>query len=349
MIPVFDGHNDTLQRLVAAGPGAERLWAEGEAGGHLDLPRALAGGLAGGFFAIWVPPLEGDLSSALDAVMARPPYAAPLPAQVPHDAALPRAFAQAAQLAALDRAGSLALCRSAGDLRAAMAAGRIAAIMHMEGAEAIADLDALHLWHALGLRSLGPVWSRPTRWGHGVPFAFPSSPDTGDGLTAPGLELVAECNRLRIMIDLSHLNGKGVADVARISNAPLVATHSAAHAVAASSRNLTDEQLAMIRASGGLVGLNFAVTFLRADGLRLPFTGFDPMLRHLDHLLGKLGEGGVALGSDFDGALMPADLPGAEALPRLLEAMAAHGYGDELIARIAWRNWLDVLERTWGC
>lgn len=348
MIPVFDGHNDTLQRLVAAGEGAARLWRQGEAGGHLDLPRARAGGFVGGFFAIWVPPLEGDLGAALDAAMATPPYRAPLPAEVPHGHALPQAFAQAACLAALDRAGALSLCRSAAEIRAAMDAGQVAAIMHMEGAEAIRDLDALHLWHAMGLRSLGPVWSRPTRWAEGVPFAFPASPDTGAGLTPAGRDLVAECNRLRILIDLSHLNAKGVEDVARLSDAPLVATHSCAHAVAPSSRNLTDAQLAAIRASGGVVGLNFAVTFLRPDGLRQPFTGFDPMLRHLDHLLDHLGEGGVALGSDFDGALMPADLPGAEALPRLLAAMAAHGYGDALIERIAWRNWLDVLERTWG-
>lgn len=348
MFPVFDGHNDTLQRLVAAGGDAATLWREGAGAGHLDLPRARAGGFAGGFFAIWVPPVEGDLGSALDAAMATPPYAASLPAEVPHDLALPDAFAQAATLAALDREGDLALCRSAADIRAAMAAGRVAAIMHMEGAEAIRDLDALHLWHAMGLRSLGPVWSRPTRWANGVPFAFPSSPDTGPGLTPAGCDLVAECNRLRILIDLSHLNAKGVEEVARLSDAPLVATHSCAHAVTPSSRNLTDAQLAAIRGSGGVVGLNFAVTFLREDGLRLPFAGFDPMLRHLDHLLEHLGEDGVALGSDFDGALMPADLPGAEALPRLLEAMAAHGYGEALIERIAWRNWLDVLERTWG-
>ncbi|HRO15145.1 MAG TPA: membrane dipeptidase, partial [Paracoccus sp. (in: a-proteobacteria)] len=110
----------------------------------------------------------------------------------------------------------------------------------------------------------------------------------------------------------------------------------------------TDRQLRQLADSGGLVGLNFASGFLRPDGKRLPLQGFEVMLRHLDHLLSILGEDGVALGSDFDGALMPADLPDAAALPRLIAAMQAHGYGDELVERIAWRNWTGVLEQTWG-
>ena len=95
------------------------------------------------------------------------------------------------------------IVRSVAEIRDCMAKGIIAGIMHMEGAEAIGeDLDALHSFHAMGLRSIGPVWSRPTIFGHGVPFAFPSSPDTGDGLTAAGKRLIKECNSLKILIDL---------------------------------------------------------------------------------------------------------------------------------------------------
>jgi membrane dipeptidase len=231
----------------------------------------------------------------------------------------------------------------------AMAAGAIAGVMHMEGAEAIDEgLDALHLFHALGLRSLGPVWSRPTAFGHGVPFAFPADPDTGPGLTPAGRRLVAECNRLRILIDLSHLNAAGFDDVARLSDAPLVASHSNAHAVTPSSRNLTDRQLAMIAETGGLVGLNFATVFLRPDGRGDPATAWDAVMRHLDHLLGILGEGGVGLGSDFDGATIPACIGDAAGLPRLLAAIEGHGFGRALTERIAARNWIDVLARTWG-
>ncbi|HRO15144.1 MAG TPA: membrane dipeptidase, partial [Paracoccus sp. (in: a-proteobacteria)] len=236
MIPVFDGHNDFLQRMVAAGSEAVRVWTEGDGTGHLDLRRMRAGGMAGGFFAIWIPDAgQGDIGATL-AQMQNPPFALDLPPAIPHDAALPHAFAQAAQLLAMERTGTLSVCRSGADIRAAMDAGRIAAVMHMEGAEPIRDLDALHLWHAAGLRSLGPVWSRPTAYGHGVPFAFPALPDTGEGLTDAGKALVRECNGLRIMLDLSHLNERGCDDVARLSDAPLVASHSCAHAVAPSSR-----------------------------------------------------------------------------------------------------------------
>lgn len=209
-------------------------------------------------------------------------------------------------------------------------------------------MDALHLWHAMGLRSLGPVWSRPTVYAEGVPFAFPESPDIGGGLTDAGRDLVRECNALRIMLDLSHLNEAGFNDVAALSDAPLVASHSCAHAICPSTRNLTDRQLRVIADSGGLVGLNYASSFLREDGKRLPLEGFDTMLRHLDHLLSILGENGVALGSDFDGALMPRDLQDASAVPRLLQAMRDHGYDDALIRKIACDNWIGVLERTWG-
>lgn len=349
MIPVFDGHNDFLQRMVEAGSGRDKLWLEGDGTGHLDLPRMRAGGLIGGFFAIWIPsPDEGPNDDIAVQMMENPPFALDLPAEVSLSDALPHALALAGQLLAMERSGTVKICKSASDIRAAMAEGKIAAIMHMEGIEAIADLDALHLWHQMGLRSLGPVWSRPTRYGHGVPFAFPSSPDTGDGLTAAGKDLIRECNQLNIMIDLSHLNEKGFNDVAAISDAPLVASHSCVHEISESSRNLTNRQLSVISESNGLVGLNYASGFLRPDGRRLSFSGFDIMLRHLDHLLAVLGEDGVALGSDFDGALMPGDLADASAQQNLVKAMLDHGYGAELTAKIAWKNWVGVLERTWG-
>lgn len=345
MVPVFDGHNDFLQRVVASGP---RVWSEATGSGHIDLPRARAGGLVGGFFAIWVPAPTGPNDAAAVAQMEQTPFALPLADPVPFAEALPHAFAQAAALKALERTGTLDIVSSAQGIRDSIAAGRIAAVMHMEGAEAIPHADALHLWHAAGLRSLGPVWSRPTDWGHGVPFAYPSSPDTGPGLTDTGKALVRECNRLRIMLDLSHLNSRGVDDVARLSDAPLVASHSCVHVFSPGSRNLTDRQLRMIADSSGLVGLNFASSFLREDGRRVAVEGFNIILRHLDHLLSILGEGGVALGSDFDGALMPRDLPDVAALPTLVQAMRDHGYGEALVRRIACDNWIDLLERTWG-
>ena len=122
----------------------------------------------------------------------------------------------------------------------------------MEGCEAIdADLAALETFYAAGLRSLGPVWSRNNIFGHGVPFAYPMDPDTGPGLTEAGKRLVKACNRLGIMIDLSHITEKGFWDVAKLSDQPLVASHSNVHAITPVARNLTDRQLDAMRESQG--------------------------------------------------------------------------------------------------
>jgi membrane dipeptidase len=350
MIPVFDGHNDVLLRLHREPSRRADIWLTGEGKGHLDLPRCRAGGVAGGFFAIWVEPEGGaENLDKLDALMDAPPYDVPMPPETDMRRAQPVALAMVGHLMWMERQGGLKIVRSTEDIRAAMSAGEIAAIMHMEGAEAIgADLDALHVWHAAGLRSLGPVWSRPTVFGHGVPFRFPGSPDTGDGLTGAGKGLVRECNALRVMLDLSHLNEKGFWDVAALSDAPLVATHSNAHAVCPTTRNLTDRQLAAIAESKGMVGINFATVFLNLDGRKSGANGLDPLLRHLDHLIEKLGEDHVGLGSDFDGATIPREIGSAAGLQALLDTIAAHGFGRETVEKIAHRNWIALLERTWN-
>lgn len=349
--PVFDGHNDLLLRLWRADPAErDRLWLEGDGQGHLDLARMRKGGFAGGFFAIYIPSPQSE-GVDFDAMMDNPPYDVPLSDLIGAEAAQPVAMAMAGILMRIERVsgGALRICRDTADIRACMAEGSVAAILHMEGAEAIgADLDALYLLHAAGLRSLGPVWSRPTIFGHGVPFRFPSGPDTGPGLTPEGKALVAACDDLRILIDLSHLNEKGFDDVAGLSNAPLVATHSCAWEVTPSARNLTDRQLDVIRATGGMVGLNFATGFLRPDGRRLPAMGWDPILRHLDHLITRLGEDGVGFGSDFDGATMPDGIRDVTGLPALCDALTAHGYDEALLTKLCHANWLRVLDATWG-
>jgi membrane dipeptidase len=340
--PVFDGHNDLLSKLWAAGDRAGAAFFAGTEG-DLDLAKCRAGGFAGGFFAIWVP---GDPATAPDPM-------ATYRAFEPIDTTFARqvTLEQAAILhrMAADRPDVIRLCRSAAEIDAARGAGAIAAILHIEGCEGIGPgLDELYPYHAAGLRSLGPVWSRDNIFGHGVPFNFPASPDTGPGLTAAGRQLVYECNRLRILLDLSHLNEAGFWDVAKLTDAPLVATHSAAHALTAATRNLTDRQLDAIAESKGLVGLNFGVAFLRPDGVKTPDTGPEVLIRHLDHLIARLGEGGVALGSDFDGTMIPAFMGSAAGLPELTAAMEQAGYDEALIARLCWGNWIDVLRRTIG-
>jgi len=344
---IFDGHNDVLLKLqLAGGRAAVGSFASGR-GGDIDLPRARQAGFAGGFFALYVRSPMDRAAKARAMQAAR--YDLPLPAPVAQQDALPDVVEQVAILLDMQRAGMVQICTSTTDIRACMDSGKMAAILHMEGAEAIdADLNALDVLHAAGLRSLGPVWSRPTIFGHGVPFRYPSTGDTGPGLTDTGKALLARCNALHILFDLSHLNEAGFWDVARLSEAPLVATHSNAHAIAPHSRNLTDDQLRAIAESDGLVGLNFGVAFLRPDGQLNPDVKLDIALRHLDHLIKFLGEDRVALGSDFDGAKMPDCLSDVTGLIDLRAAMRAHGYDEALIRKLAHENWLRVLAKTWG-
>jgi membrane dipeptidase len=347
--PVFDGHNDFLLRLARAPRSREETWLVGDGEGHLDLPRMRGGAFAGGLFAIFVP--SPSRRESRGTRMDRAPYDVPLPAALTQPEALAAAQEMAGHLMWMERAsaGAFRLCRSVAEIDAARAAGAVAGVMHMEGAEAIdRGCDALHVFHAMGLRSLGPVWSRPNAFGHGVPFRFPSEPDIGPGLTDAGRRLVRECNALRIVIDVSHLNAAGFDDVAQLSHAPLVASHSAAWAVTPSSRNLTDRQLDAIRDSDGLVGLNFGTIFLREDGRRAPDTGIEPVLRHLDHLIGRLGEDRVGFGSDFDGTTVPRAIGDVTGLPRLQEALLRHGYGAEVLRKLCWENWLALLARVWG-
>ncbi|GGA99188.1 dipeptidase [Brucella endophytica] len=337
-LPVFDGHNDVLLRLRRGSGAPVASFMEGETAGHIDLPRARKGGLAGGLCAIYVPSpsmqmdANGDFST---------------PAQPD---ALNETLAMARILFEIEAqsGGAVKVCRTAEDIRHSIEAGRFAAVLHIEGAEAIgADLDALYILHQAGLRTLGPVWSRPNVFAYGVPFRFPSSPDIGGGLSEAGKDLIRACNELGIMIDLSHMNEQGFWDIARLSKAPLVASHSNAHALCPHSRNLTDRQLDAIRDTGGLVGINFGVLFLRDDGVKNPDTSLDLLVRHIAYVAERIGIDHVALGSDFDGTTVPQALGNAAGLPKLIDALRAHGFNEQEIAKIAHENWISLLERSW--
>ncbi len=319
---IIDGHNDLVSRL----------WRNEEIH-HMHLDAAVDAGFAGGFFALYIPSPPPPPPTSL-------PYALPLPEPIPQEEAARVAEAEYEIFCSLP----VELATSPDDFRP----GRVAAILHLEGAEPLApDLSDLEAWYARGLRSLGLTWSRANAFAEGVPFRFPSTPDTGPGLTNAGKELVSRCNELGILVDLSHLNEAGFWDVAGLSSAPLVATHSNANALCASSRNLTDAQLDAIGASGGVVGINFAVSFLREDGHNDADTPLSEIVRHADYIAARIGVDHIAFGSDFDGALVPAELDGIAALPKLVDEFRAAVWDDDALAKLTHRNWQRVLADTW--
>jgi membrane dipeptidase len=341
--PVIDGHNDVLSHLHEHGAGDAAILEEEAAA--ITVPRARQGGLAAGLFAV-LPP-TGDWH------VERTPggYEVPLDAAVDWETSARTVGALAARLFRLLAAtgGQVRLVRDVTDLDACLAGEALGVVFHFEGAEPIdTELDALDVWYAAGLRSLGIVWSRPNAFAHGVPFRYPATPDIGPGLTEAGERLVRRCGELGIAVDLSHLNAAGFWDVARIGAGPLIASHSGAHALCTYTRNLTDDQLAAIAASGGLVGINFHVGSLRADGADDPDTPLARIAEHARYVADRWGVDHVALGSDFDGATMPAALPHAGGYQGVLAALEAAGFASHEVDQIASGNWRRVLAAAWG-
>lgn len=344
---VFDGHNDVLTRLYQEGGVSQADTFLGDRPGHLDRPKAKIGGFGGGFFAVYVPSV-GNGQQRLE-MMQQAHYDVPLPEPIDFDTATPVVMQQIAILLRLEEIAALKICTTVADIQQCFDKGVIAAILHIEGCEAIdEDLHSLEVLYRAGLRSLGPVWSRHTLFAEGVPFKFPSSPDTGNGLTEKGVALIERCNHKRILVDLSHINEAGFWDVAKHSTHPLVATHSNVHQICPHARNLTDQQLIAIAQSNGMVGLNFAAAFLREDGRKLPDVDLSIMLRHLDHLIELLGENSVGFGSDFDGTVVPDAIGDVTGLNVLRDAMLDHGYGSDLVEKICHQNWFRVLDEIWG-
>ena len=327
-------------------PGAKkRPFLEESDSGHIDLPRAKRAGFCGGFFSIFIPHPDRDEPEA-------PPDASQKRSLEPVDFDYAHRLAKKGieSIFALESESSreFRVVRTVREIHTALEQGAVSAVIHFEGAEPIdPSLESLHRFYEEGLRSIGIVWSRENAFGQGVNFEFPGSPDMGPGMTDAGKELVRACNQLGIMLDLSHLNEKGFWDVEKISEAPLVATHSCVHALCPSPRNLTDKQLDAIGASDGVVGVNFAVKFLRKDGEGNPDTPLSDVVRHFCYIADRIGVDHLAIGSDFDGTTIPSEIGDVTGLPKLVAALQDGGFDEEALVKIGLENWLRVLSQTW--
>jgi membrane dipeptidase len=344
--PIIDGHNDTLMNLLLPERSQGRSFFERSEIGHVDLARMRDGGMAGGFFAMFVPtPDEEEVIN-----FAGGGYEVQLASEISQPYALERTrlMFDLLEAIALERPTDFRITTNTSGIRQCLESGTAFAIPHIEGAEVIhPDLSNLEDLYHRGLRSLGPVWSRANAFGHGVPYAFPAPPDFGPGLTDPGKELLRACNELGILVDLSHLNLAGFKDVAGFSDAPLVATHSCVHRICQSTRNLTDWQIDAIGESNGVIGVAYDVSMLREDGDLNRETSVSVIVDHIDYIAERIGIEHVALGSDFDGAVMPNQLADAAALPGLVAGLQHRGYDDEALNLVTHQNWLRVLDESW--
>ena len=338
--PIFDGHVDFITQIRPRGGvfgprGGRDFLADGAATseggehaeesrrGHVDLPRAMRGGLGGCFTSIYLTNERAEFN------------------------ALGYAIDEMNDVFRIaDRSeGRFRICRTVAEVRRAWGEDAFASVFMFEGADPISwSLKELRVFYEAGLRCLAPTWSRSTIFAHGVSFGG-SLPETG--LTDLGRQLVRECDRMGIILDVSHINPAGFWDMIEESANPIVATHSSVKAISPHVRNLDDDQIRAIARKGGTIGINFANIFLRPDMQPSRDTSLETVVSHFMHIVKVVGDEHVSFGSDFDGTDIPGFIGDAEGLPVLARALKEAGIGETGMERVCNGNFLRVAEAVW--
>lgn len=337
MFKIIDGHNDLLMNLWLNHPDNPAIFFTGIEG-HLDYPRIRKSGLKAAIFALFVPPHNYIATShpSRAALLADP------------NAVMWQQLELLKQIEQLS-CGKVKICTTGQQILQCIDDDVFAMVAHIEGADALDNAGVqLEKFYQAGVRSVGPFWKNVNIYGTGVNGHFPGSPDIGPGLTLAGKAFIRQLNHYKMVIDVSHMNYNAFIDTASVSQAPLVATHSCAHHLCAQPRNLTDEQLAIISQSGGLVGINFGNSFLRPDGRRDSDTPLTMISDQIHYLLNKLGEDNVGFGSDFDGVVIPDALGDVTGFPLLTDLLIEQGVSVQTINKLCSGNWLRVLKRIWS-
>jgi membrane dipeptidase len=314
---IFDGHCDTLLEILSG----KRKLGKRSTKGHIDLPRLREGGVTAQVFAIY---LEDQY----------------LPAGAVKQT-LRLLDVLYRELAA--HPDALILATKAADIEAAKREDKVAAVVGLEGAEALeGDLGVLRMFYRLGVRLLTVAWSRRNQAADGVGEAR-----TGGGLTNFGLQMVQECNKLGILLDISHLAPVGVKDVVEASSQPIIASHSNAYALCAHPRNLNDEQLLAVARKGGVVCVVFVPSFITPDRKE---ASLEKLLDHIDHIARVARIDHVGLGSDFDGfdPPPPVGLEDVTHLPGITAGLVRRGYSEADVRKVLGENLLRVFRQVVG-
>ena len=341
--------NETIEERIA------RLHQYGLVDMHFDLPmdlyekRARQNVLATDF----LPDLEaGDIGVVGVALYIEDRY---LP-----ETGLRVALDQIARLyAEVDQSDRFAICKSNREISQARAAGKIALLITMEGVEPLgSDLDLLRVFHELGLRSLSLTHVRQNTAGDGALFAASGSPR--DGLTPFGRDLVRECERLGVIIDLAHINTAGFAEIFEITTRPLIVSHTNARRYFDIERNVSDQQIKTVGERGGVIGINAVLVSPTKEEATI-----DRYIDHIEHVRDLIGIEGVAIGFDFfefiyrqwsaeEQAAFREKFAHAHFVPELsnhshsralTRRLIERGFTDEEIERILFRNWMRIFEQ----
>ncbi|WP_332658000.1 dipeptidase [Brevundimonas sp.] len=356
--PLIDGHNDlpwALRQGHGNDPYAVDLTANLDATTdlHTDIPRLRAGGVGGQFWSVYVPATLTPTEAARETFE-----------QIDTVKRIVAAHPDTFELAV-----------TAADVERIHRRGRIASLIGMEGGYSIDDsLGLLREFFDAGARYITLTHSRTTTWADSATDA----PKWG-GLSPFGEQVVREMNRLGMMVDLSHVSEDTMMDAMRVSDAPVIFSHSSARAVTGHARNVPDSVLRLMPEDGGVVMVTFVPGFVSetvrawnaaraaedarlkslnpgnpqavADGLTawqtahpIPHAGIADVVAHIQHVRDVAGIDHVGLGGDFDGVdALPDGLEGVDGYPRLLAALIANGWTDADIRKLAGENVLRVM------
>jgi len=218
--------------------------------------------------------------------------------------------------------------------------GRVAAMLSIEGADVIeGELGMLRVFHRLGVRMVGLVHSLRNLLADGV-----TDRRTGGGLSELGVEAMEEMDRLGVIVDISHINDAGFWDVMEVARGPVIASHSNCRAVCDHPRNMTDEMVVTMAEGGGVMGMNFAPSFVHPTK-----PSVETLVDHIDHVVALVGPDHVGLGSDFDGIpSTPVGLEDVTMMPRITSELLRRGYGEDDIRKILGGNHLRLIKQTIG-
>lgn len=286
-------------------------------GGHVDLPRMREGGMSAQFFGLVSLPLADRVRGM---------------ARVVHE----QIDALESQIA--KRPGALRLVKTAGEIASTNALGEMAALLGIEGAHALeGDLDNVARFAKRGVRYIGLLHFSANE--AGFP-AYGKGRRDSSGLTPWGYELVESCEDNGVLVDLSHVNKQGFLDACRVARKPPIVSHTGVLGAFEHWRNIDDAQLRAVADKGGVVGVIFCPRYVGGDGLA-------PVIAHLKHIVDVVGEDAAALGSDWDGFIVPTrELKDPRGLPLLTDAMLAAGFSREAVGKILHDNVMRVLREA---
>ena len=348
---LFDGHNDLPWRLRAAGDMAfdsidisKRLDS-----GQTDIPRLREGGLKAQFWSVYIP---SDHANPARTVTEQIDLVHRMVERYPDD---------------------FAMAYSADDVERVVKSGKIASLIGIEGGVAIEDdLAQLRMFARLGARYMTLTHNKTLDWADAA-----TDDPKHDGLSPFGERVVREMNRLGMLVDISHVSPATMADVLRVSRAPIIASHSSAKALAPHPRNVPDEILKEIPKNGGVIMVNFFSGFIVPEAgrqwqerrelqARFPdraeyrkalaeYNKTHPMPRgtikdvadHIDHIAKVAGIDHVGIGSDFDGITsVPVGLEDVSTYPRLTQELLNRGHSESDIHKVLGGNVLRAFRKA---